>query len=187
MATAKPPRGGARPRENPVSPTPAYGPAGSAPLAGAEAPIAHEVSAYVTAQAGREQFGASVPGVGVEPAALLPETTETRPDVIERVQGYARRHPAAFFGGAFALGLGLARFFKSSARSRGRRRADRPGLRGVATRSTRMPGDAAAVTTGQGTYSSTGVGLRTSARDEPLARDAGRWPSRDSSGPSGRS
>lgn len=36
-------------------------------------------------------------------------------DMIDDVSGFARRRPAMFIGGAFLLGIGLARFLKSSA------------------------------------------------------------------------
>lgn len=42
-------------------------------------------------------------------------------DMLDDVSGFARRRPAMFIGGAFVLGIGLARFLKSS--------ADRGGMR----------------------------------------------------------
>ena len=39
-------------------------------------------------------------------------------DLLEDVEGFARRQPEVFIGGAFALGLAAARFFKSSAERR---------------------------------------------------------------------
>jgi hypothetical protein len=37
------------------------------------------------------------------------------PDMLDDVNQFARRRPALFIGGAFLLGLGIARFLKSSA------------------------------------------------------------------------
>lgn len=37
------------------------------------------------------------------------------PDMIDDVHAFARRRPALFIGGAFLVGLGIARFLKSSA------------------------------------------------------------------------
>ena len=42
-------------------------------------------------------------------------------DMLDDVQAFARRRPALFIGGAFVVGIGLARFLKSS--------ADRGGMR----------------------------------------------------------
>jgi hypothetical protein len=42
-------------------------------------------------------------------------------DMVEDVNQFARRRPALFIGGAFLLGVGLARFLKSSAEHRGER------------------------------------------------------------------
>ena len=54
--------------------------------------------------------------------------------VVEDVEGFARRQPALFVGGAFALGLAAARFLKSS----GRGGSGRTG-RGAATHETASP------------------------------------------------
>ena len=42
-------------------------------------------------------------------------------DMMDDVQQFARRRPALFIGGAFLLGVGLARFLKSSSASAGER------------------------------------------------------------------
>jgi hypothetical protein len=89
---------------------------GTTPEAGSGAldPEAHQVSAYVTAQSGRGPQGelGSQPLAGEPRRQLLPDAAPA--ELIERVQDYARRHPATFLGAAFLLGLGFARFLKSS-------------------------------------------------------------------------
>jgi hypothetical protein len=207
MATAKPPRRGARHRDTSTGPAQESGLSGSAFPAEAgtsgfaageyggepaaalgatpdrgtagQGPIAHEVSAYVTAQAGRSQLDEPTT-LPPEPIALLPASTDTGSgDILVSVQDYARRHPATFLGGAFVLGLTVARFLKSSARRRPGRGAGRRGRRRVAV-------VRAAVVTGQGAYGSTGVALEAPGgpRDP---RSAGRRGERDSVDRYGRS
>ncbi|MBV9950087.1 MAG: hypothetical protein JOZ69_24820, partial [Myxococcales bacterium] len=53
---------------------------------------------------------------GVERASAYLRERQLR-DVMRDVEGYARREPALFFGGAFALGLLASRFLKSSSPS----------------------------------------------------------------------
>jgi hypothetical protein len=70
-------------------------------------------------------------------------------DMLRDVEGFARRQPAAFLGGAFTLGVLAARFLKSSARpDTDQQGADSPG------RSPSYPGLAAgpASTSGAGRY-----------------------------------
>jgi hypothetical protein len=216
MGTGKPPRGGARHRDQSATPAAAPGlgdslrPAEadtSSPLGGGRAagelghaiePVPETsldtpvlgtpgVSAYVTAQAGREQPGTSTGGLH-EPLALLPEVTDTRSgDIFHTVQDYARRHPAPFLGGAFFLGLGLARFLKSSAARR--RGASRRFGRGSAHRDARLvrAPRGAAIQTGQDVYGSTGASLRTPADGARDALGPGRSQARDRSGQAGRS
>jgi hypothetical protein len=52
-------------------------------------------------------------------------------DLVRDVQHVARRQPALFIGGAFAIGLIGARFFKSSSRTNGSGRADGDALGGA--------------------------------------------------------
>ena len=52
----------------------------------------------------------------VEQVSNYLETKDLR-DVMRDVEGFARRNPAVFLGGAFALGLLVARFLKSSSDS----------------------------------------------------------------------
>ncbi len=57
-------------------------------------------------------------GERVQRAADFLDTTDAR-ELSRRTEEYARRQPAIFLGGAFALGLIAARFFKSSHRRDG--------------------------------------------------------------------
>jgi len=78
-------------------------------------------SLLISSQQLREQDRGTVGGV-VEKAANRVENwanymrnTDAR-EMADRVEGFARREPAIFLGGAFALGLLGARFLKSSRR-----------------------------------------------------------------------
>jgi len=70
-------------------------------------------------------------------------------DIADRTEDFARRQPAAFLGGAFALGLAGARFLKSSRRQeqrdRWQERASR-GAQAASRASSRMSGMASRVT-----------------------------------------
>ena len=57
---------------------------------------------------------------GAQEAQRLAEYLERTDvdDLVRQLEGVARRRPAAFYGGAFALGLAGARFLKSSRRQR---------------------------------------------------------------------
>jgi hypothetical protein len=56
----------------------------------------------------------------VEQVSTYLEQKDLR-DVLKDVEGFARRNPAVFIGGAFALGILAARFLKSSGDSSSRR------------------------------------------------------------------